>query len=82
MRIVIIQSLPPGSPVIVNPPSVPSVPRRPTLALSNARSGCISGPRRIDSLSLLSGNRELIIEHAGCEYRLRRTQNDKLILTK
>lgn len=39
-------------------------------------------PNRIDSLSLLSGQRELIIEHAGCEYRLRRTQNDKLILTK
>lgn len=39
-------------------------------------------PHRIDSLSLLSGRRELIIEHAGCEYRLRRTQNNKLILTK
>jgi hemin uptake protein HemP len=41
-----------------------------------------AGARRVDSGSLLSGQRELIIEHAGCEYRLRRTQNDKLILTK
>lgn len=39
-------------------------------------------PQRIDSSRLLAGTRELIIEHAGSEYRLRRTQNDKLILTK
>lgn len=39
-------------------------------------------PHRVDSLRLLAGQRELIIEHAGCEYRLRRTRNDKLILTK
>jgi hemin uptake protein HemP len=38
--------------------------------------------QRIDSSRLLAGTRELIIEHAGSEYRLRRTQNDKLILTK
>ncbi len=44
--------------------------------------GAVATPRRVDSLALLSGQRELIIEHAGCEYRLRRTQNDKLILTK
>lgn len=43
---------------------------------------CGPAARRVDSGSLLSGHRELIIEHAGCEYRLRRTQNDKLILTK
>ena len=53
-----------------------SLPGRPATNLAS------SNPRRVDSLSLLSGNRELIIEHAGCEYRLRRTQNDKLILTK
>jgi len=52
-----------------------TLPSRPVTNLANA-------PKRIDSVSLLSGNRELIIEHAGCEYRLRRTQNDKLILTK
>jgi hemin uptake protein HemP len=37
---------------------------------------------RIGSQQLLAGTREVIIEHAGQEYRLRRTQNDKLILTK
>lgn len=38
--------------------------------------------QRIDSHRLLSGGRELVIEHAGQEYRLRLTRNDKLILTK
>jgi len=36
---------------------------------------------RIDSAKLLHGGRELVIEHAGREYRLRVTQNGKLILT-
>lgn len=38
--------------------------------------------RRIDSHELLQGQRELIIQHGDQEYRLRHTQNDKLILTK
>ncbi len=38
--------------------------------------------QRIDSLGLLGGGRELVIDHAGQEYRLRLTRNDKLILTK
>lgn len=43
----------------------------------------LSGNRqRIQSTSLLQGNRELLIAHAGEEYRLRLTRNDKLILTK
>lgn len=37
---------------------------------------------RIGSNQLLSGGNELVIEHAGQEYRLRLTRNDKLILTK
>ncbi len=37
---------------------------------------------RIDSQHLLQGGRELFIAHAGEEYRLRLTRNDKLILTK
>ncbi len=37
---------------------------------------------RIDSRRLLAGARELLISHAGQEYRLRLTRNDKLILTK
>lgn len=38
--------------------------------------------RRVDSRLLLRESRELVIEHQGQEYRLRRTRNDKLILTK
>lgn len=37
---------------------------------------------RINSERLLGGSRELIIEHAGDEYRLRLTSQGKLILTK
>ena len=49
--------------------------------------GSDSAPRqapgnRIDSRRLMSGTNELVIEHAGQEYRLRLTRNDKLILTK
>jgi len=36
---------------------------------------------RISSANLLGTQRELIILHRGREYRLRVTQNDKLILT-
>jgi hemin uptake protein HemP len=38
-------------------------------------------PRRIRSDQLLEGGNELVIEHQGREYRLRLTQNGKLILT-
>jgi hemin uptake protein HemP len=37
---------------------------------------------RIGSEKLLLGAHELVIEHAGQEYHLRLTRNDKLILTK
>jgi hemin uptake protein HemP len=40
------------------------------------------GKRRVDSQQLLGENEELIIEHAGQEYRLRKTRQNKLILTK
>lgn len=39
------------------------------------------GPRRVRSETLLAGRSELLIEHQGREYRLRVTQNGKLILT-
>jgi hemin uptake protein HemP len=44
----------------------------------------LRGPvtQRIDSRRLLAGKNELVIDHAGQEYRLRLTRNDKLILTK
>ena len=38
-------------------------------------------PERISSEELLGARRELVIVHNGREYRLRLTQNGKLILT-
>jgi hemin uptake protein HemP len=38
-------------------------------------------PQRVSSHQLLGERRELVIEHDGREYRLRVTQNRKLILT-
>jgi len=40
-----------------------------------------SHPPRVRSDELLHGGSELVIEHQGREYRLRITQNGKLILT-
>jgi hemin uptake protein HemP len=37
--------------------------------------------RKVTSEALLGPRRELVIVHKGREYRLRLTQNDKLILT-
>ncbi len=41
-----------------------------------------SETRRLKSQELFRGREEIIIEHGGCEYRLRKTRQDKLILTK
>ena len=41
-----------------------------------------ASPARWRVADLLRGQRVAIIEHAGEEYRLRLTANDKLILTK
>jgi hemin uptake protein HemP len=38
--------------------------------------------RRVNSAALLGGASELVIEHSGQEYRLRRTRQGKLILIK
>ena len=38
-------------------------------------------PARVDSTALLGRARQLVIVHGGREYRLRVTQNGKLILT-
>jgi len=48
----------------------------------NERRARSAAPQRIGSVQLLAGGNELVIEHAGQEYRLRLTRNDKLILTK
>jgi hemin uptake protein HemP len=42
----------------------------------------IKRPKRISSKDIFGGNIEVIIEHAGLEYRLRITRQNKLILTK
>jgi hemin uptake protein HemP len=39
-------------------------------------------PRRVASVQLMAGSREIIIEHGDDEYRLRLTGSGKLILTK
>ena len=43
--------------------------------------GTADPPQRISSSSLLGKRREIVIEHDGREYRLRVTQQGKLILT-
>lgn len=43
--------------------------------------GAENAARRLCSTELFEGNDQLIIEHAGREYRLRVTSNGKLILT-
>lgn len=50
--------------------------------LPNAKLPSLPAPlRRVSSAVLLGEQRELIIVHGGREYRLRLTQNGKLILT-
>jgi hemin uptake protein HemP len=41
-----------------------------------------AAPAKIESKTLLAGQREAIIVHCGEEYRLRITRQEKLILTK
>ena len=41
-----------------------------------------SGTRLVELDALLAGAREIVIVHKGERYRLRVTQNSKLILTK
>lgn len=36
----------------------------------------------VESVRLMSGSREIVIQHAGQSYRLRVTRANKLILTK
>lgn len=47
----------------------------------DAKTPATAAPLRLDSASLFGASRELIIVHNGREYRLRMTQNEKLILT-
>jgi hemin uptake protein HemP len=70
MRIIIIRLVP------APPPDA----RDPVLPASPAQPSGEATPR-IDSSTLFGRARELVILHAGREYRLRVTQNGKLILT-
>ena len=54
---------------------LPSSPAAPSATRSSAT-------LRVRSDELLRGNREIVIEHRGEEYRLLRTRNDRLILNK
>lgn len=57
--------------------------RVPARTISHSqRCGGDSQPPRARSAELLGAHGELIIEHAGQEYRLRCTRSGKLILTK
>lgn len=47
-----------------------------------APASCGRPSQHIDSRRLMAGANELVIDHAGQQYRLRLTRNDKLILTK
>jgi hemin uptake protein HemP len=47
----------------------------------SAATGATTAPARVSSESLLGPRGELLIVHNGREYRLRLTQNGKLILT-
>ena len=49
---------------------------------TGAKNGVIAIARSITSEALFAGEREMVIQHAGHEYRLRLTAQDKLILTK
>ena len=59
----------------MRPPHAPPPPRAATPVRA-------SEPRTTTSAALLAGSAELRIEHRGEVYRLRRTAQDKLILTK
>ncbi len=57
-------------------------PQDPDSAPPFGRPGGGATPKRIKVGELLRGEREVILEHDGQDYRLRITANGKLILTK
>ena len=48
----------------------------------NSERGPADAPRRVPLSLILGGDREIVIEFNGADYRLRITRNQKLILTK
>ncbi len=61
-------------------PSAPSTDSRPQIPTQGRST--FPQARRIDSHTLLGGENLVLIEHAGSNYVLRMTRNNKLILTK
>ena len=59
--------------------------RVPLRAQARAPAGAAAAParplRRLSSDELLQGARQVVIEHAGREYRVQLTANGKLIMT-
>ena len=55
---------------------------KPNADKTDAKNGVITVARSITSKALFAGEREMVIQHAGHEYRLRLTAQNKLILTK
>ncbi|MBC7697556.1 MAG: hemin uptake protein HemP [Bacteroidia bacterium] len=55
---------------------------KPNTNKNDAKNGVIAAARSVTSEALFAGEREMVIQHAGHEYRLRLTAQDKLILTK
>jgi hemin uptake protein HemP len=70
MRIIRIMNSPKPKPANPADPQLPAAPE------PNA------GTEALDSGALLGGRNEVEISHQGETYRLRRTRQDKLILTK
>lgn len=55
---------------------------KPNADKTDAKNVVIAAARSIKSKALFAGEREIVIQNAGHEYRLRLTAQDKLILTK
>jgi hemin uptake protein HemP len=49
---------------------------------AEAQATANAAPRRVFTEQLIGPSREVLIRHAGCDYRLRITRQGKLILTK
>jgi hemin uptake protein HemP len=54
----------------------------PARAATSNRGNLLHGKRVVRSEELLQGQREVLLEHEGAYYTLRRTSSGKLILTK
>lgn len=65
----------------VSAPGSPPSRGKPAPGPTPDRTAPRGAPRQVKSEALLGPAGELVIEHAGREYRLRVTQNGKLILT-